>query len=52
MALSPDGYSCLPSGDDKKAFSWLIERMAVDDYPAIMLIAGRQERAWYLGQMP
>jgi integrative and conjugative element protein (TIGR02256 family) len=47
----PDGYSCRPSSEDKKAFAWLIARMAVEDYPAIMLIEGRKERQWYLGQM-
>jgi integrative and conjugative element protein (TIGR02256 family) len=47
----PNGYSCCPSADDKKAFVWLTERMAVEDYPAVMLIEGNQERRWYLGQM-
>jgi integrative and conjugative element protein (TIGR02256 family) len=47
----PDGYSCRPSGEDKRAFAWLVDRMAVEDFPAIMLIAGKQERAWYLGEM-
>lgn len=47
----PDGYSCRPSSDDKKAFAWLTGLMKLDGFPAIMLIEGRNQRAWYLGEM-
>jgi len=47
----PDGYSCRPSEEDKKAFVWLTGLMQIDGFPAIMLIAGKDERAWYLGKM-
>jgi hypothetical protein len=47
----PDGYSCAPSGDDRKVFTWLNERMNIDGAPGLMLIAGQDEHAWFLGTM-
>jgi len=47
----PDGFSCRPSGDDKKVFSWLATWMALDGAPALMAIAGQNEFAWFLGLM-
>jgi hypothetical protein len=47
----PDGYSCTPSGDDKRAFAWLTSLMQVDGYPGLMLIEGQDTRSWYIGVM-
>jgi integrative and conjugative element protein (TIGR02256 family) len=47
----PDGYSCAPSSDDKRAFAWLVGLMEMDGYPGLMLIAGGDAHAWYLGAM-
>ncbi len=46
----PAGFGCNPSGDDRRAFSWLTEVMAIEAKPAIMLIAGDHSKyAWYVG---
>jgi integrative and conjugative element protein (TIGR02256 family) len=47
----PDGYSTRPSSDDKRAFDWLVDLMEIDRYPGVMLIAGQDRPAWYLGTM-
>lgn len=47
----PDGYSCAPSGDDKRAFAWLTNLMQIDGYPSLMLIAGQAAQAWFVGTM-
>ena len=47
----PDGYSCMPSGDDQKVFEWLTGWMQLDGYPGLMLIAGEQEEVWFVGAM-
>jgi hypothetical protein len=47
----PDGYSCAPSGNDKRAFAWLTSLMQVDGYPGLMLIEGQNTRAWYIAVM-
>ena len=40
----PVGHGCKPSRDDLKAFSWLVDSMDIEGLPALMLIAGDQER--------
>lgn len=45
----PDGFTCRPSSDDKKVFSWLTTWIALDGAPALMAIAGQNEFAWFLG---
>jgi len=47
----PNGYSCAPSGDDQKVFAWLTRWMQIDGYPGLMLIAGEQTEAWFIGRM-
>jgi proteasome lid subunit RPN8/RPN11 len=47
----PDGYSCRPSKDDLKVFAWLMKWMQIDGYPGLMLIAGEDREAWFVGQM-
>jgi integrative and conjugative element protein (TIGR02256 family) len=48
----PDGYGCLPSVDDQKAFVSLKEHMAMEGKPVLMLIVGATNQiGWYLGQM-
>jgi hypothetical protein len=48
----PRGVGCFPSSDDRKAFLWLSEYMALEGKPGIMLIAGDQLRyAWYVGKI-
>lgn len=47
----PDGYSCAPSGDDRRAFAWLTNLMRIDGFPSLMLIAGQDAQAWYVGTM-
>jgi hypothetical protein len=48
----PLGHTPLPSTDDRKAFAWVQEYMDVDGLPAVMLIVGERDHAWYAGQMP
>ncbi len=36
----PRGASTMPSADDRKAYSWLVEHMNIDSLPAIMMIIG------------
>ncbi|MFF2533775.1 ThiF family adenylyltransferase [Brevibacillus sp. NPDC058079] len=48
----PAGYGCLPSLEDRRAFSWLETHMSPEGKPALMMIAGdRREFAWYLGKI-
>ncbi len=47
----PDGYSCRPSGDDRKVFAWLTRWMQIDGYPGLMLIAGEREEVWFVEEM-
>jgi integrative and conjugative element protein (TIGR02256 family) len=47
----PNGYSCMPSSDDQKVFSWLTRWMQIDGYPGLMLIAGETSEAWFVGEM-
>jgi proteasome lid subunit RPN8/RPN11 len=35
----PDGYDCLPSGDDLNVLSWLTAHMDADGVPGVMMIA-------------
>ena len=35
----PDGYSCMPSGDDLTVLSWLSSHMNADGVPGVMMIA-------------
>lgn len=46
----PEGFSCLPSSDDKKAFLWLTDLMGDYGFPALMIIAG-ERFGFYLGEM-
>lgn len=46
----PEGYSCKPSSDDKKAFLWLTNVMSDYGYPSLMLIAG-EKFGFYVGEM-
>lgn len=48
----PSGHAPSPSGDDRKAFAWLQEHMDLDGSPAVMLIVGEGDEAWYVEQMP
>jgi len=48
----PRGHTPSPSTDDRKAFAWLREHMDVDGLPAVMLIVGERDHAWYVEQMP
>ena len=48
----PPGQTPSPSTDDRKAFRWLQEHMDVDGLPAVMLIVGEWDLAWYAEQMP
>ncbi|MGI8860784.1 MAG: Mov34/MPN/PAD-1 family protein [Rubrobacteraceae bacterium] len=48
----PRGHAPSPSNDDRKAFAWLQEHMDRDGLPAVMLIVGEGDEAWYVGQMP
>ena len=48
----PRGHTPSPSKDDRKAFAWLQEHMDLDSLPAVMLIVGERDHAWYVGQMP
>jgi hypothetical protein len=48
----PSGHNPSPSTDDRKSFTWLREYMDVDGLPAVMLIVGERDHAWYVGQMP
>lgn len=36
----PNGYSCMPSGDDLRVLSWLSSHMDADGVPGVMMIAG------------
>jgi proteasome lid subunit RPN8/RPN11 len=48
----PDGFSCCPSADDFKVFSWMTDHMSVVGLPALMAIAGEGSASlWFLGQM-
>ena len=47
----PRGHTPSPSTDDRKAFAWLQEHMDVDGLPAVMLIVGECDHAWYVEQM-
>jgi proteasome lid subunit RPN8/RPN11 len=48
----PDGCSCRPSSDDRKAFRWLKEHMDAAGLPALMMIVGdRTQQVWYLNKM-
>jgi len=40
----PDRCSTRPSGDDRKAYAWLIGHMSLETLPAIMLIVGENQR--------
>ncbi len=48
----PRGHMTSPSTDDRKAFAWLQEHMDVDGLPAVMLIIGERDHAWYVCQIP
>lgn len=48
----PSGHAPSPSPDDRKAFAWLREHRDVDGLPAVMLIVGERDHAWYVEQMP
>jgi len=45
------GRSTSPSGDDIKAFQWLVDIMDICGQPAMMVIAGESNQSWYLGEM-
>ena len=47
----PRGHTPSPSTEDRKAFAWLQEYMDVDGLPAVMLIVGERDHAWYAEQM-
>jgi proteasome lid subunit RPN8/RPN11 len=48
----PIGHGCNPSGEDLKAFSWLVDSMDIEGLPALMLIAGDQDQfKFFVGQM-
>jgi len=47
----PDGCSSAPSDDDRAAFVQLNEYMGAEGLPAIMLIIGGKQLAYYLGNM-
>lgn len=38
----PDGYDCLPSGDDLNVLAWLSSHMDADGVPGVMMIACEQ----------
>lgn len=47
----PDGHDCMPSTNDRIAFSWLIELMKIEGLPAIMLIVGDKNNSFYIENM-
>ena len=47
----PDGHDCMPSTNDRIAFSWLIELMKIEGLPAIMLIVGDENSSFYIENM-
>lgn len=47
----PKGYSCRPSQDDVKVFTWLTAHMADEGQPALMAIIGDQGPSFFLGQI-
>lgn len=47
----PAGHDCMPSALDLRLFGWLIDLMSIDGKPALMLIAGEPNPAWFLGRM-
>jgi hypothetical protein len=48
----PDRCSVMASGDDRRVFDWLTERMAVDGLPALMAIIGEKGvSSWHLDEM-
>jgi len=47
----PDGYGVQPSGDDRAEFEWLAGYMQADGLVPLMLIAGENTQAWFLGDM-
>lgn len=47
----PHGHDCTPSDLDAKQFAWLVDLMAPDGRPGVMLIAGDPGTSWYLGRM-
>lgn len=46
----PEGCGCKASSTDSKAFLWLANYMAIDGYPALMMICA-EKTAFYIGQM-
>lgn len=47
----PEGYSCRPSTDDVKVFSWLTTHMNDEGQPALMGIVGDEGPTFFLGQI-
>jgi hypothetical protein len=47
----PEGAATSPSGDDRKVFAWLTERMDAEGKPAMMMIVGDNEIRLFLCEM-
>lgn len=48
----PAGHGCAASDADRHAFRWLKDHMAQDQLPALMLIVGETDHAWYVQDIP
>lgn len=47
----PNGCSCHASGDDEQVLRWQAKGMSAEGLPALMLIVGDDEHAWYVSQL-
>ena len=47
----PDGCSVQASGTDQQALKMLMQQMAFDGLPALMLIVGQRERRWFVASI-